>query len=95
MKLNKNGVVALGSLLAAAAGSSAMAAGVDFSPITAGVDWSTVITGILAVAALAAGVYVPSTVMFFASAFELGFGVKIVLAALVLRFILRRIPLIG
>lgn len=58
MKLNKNGVVALGSLLAAAAGSSAMAAGVDFSPITAGVDWSTVITGILAVAALAAGVYV-------------------------------------
>lgn len=45
----------------------------------------------------AAGAFagIPSTVMFFASAFELGFGVKIVLAALVLRFILRRIPLIG
>lgn len=45
----------------------------------------------------AAGAFagIPSSVMYFASAFELGFGVKIVLAALVLRFILRRIPLIG
>lgn len=34
------------------------AAGPDFTPITAGVDWGSVITGILAVAALAAGVYV-------------------------------------
>lgn len=36
----------------------AFAAGPDFTPITAGVDWGSVITGILAVAALAAGVYV-------------------------------------
>ncbi len=45
----------------------------------------------------AAGAFagIPSTVMYFASAFQLAFGVKVVLAALVLRFILRRIPLIG
>jgi hypothetical protein len=33
--------------------------------------------------------------MYFASAFELNFGIKVILLALVLRFILRRIPLIG
>jgi hypothetical protein len=37
---------------------SAFAAGPDLSPITGAVDWATVITGILAVAALAAAVYV-------------------------------------
>lgn len=58
MKLNKNGVVALGSLMAAAGSGLAAAAGPDFSSITSGVDWTTVVTGILAVAALAAAVYV-------------------------------------
>ncbi|MCY1287098.1 hypothetical protein D9M70_360840 [compost metagenome] len=45
----------------------------------------------------AAGAFqgIPSTVMYFASMFELNFGLKIVLVALVARFILRRIPLIG
>lgn len=58
MKLNKNGVVALGSLMAAAGSGLAAAAGPDFSAITSSVDWSTIVTGILAVAALAAAVYV-------------------------------------
>jgi hypothetical protein len=58
MKLNKNGVVALGSLMAAAGSGLAAAAGPDFSAITSGVDWSSVMTGILAVAELAAAVYV-------------------------------------
>ena len=58
MKNMKNGVIALGSLVAVAAAGSASAAGADFSAITAAVDWGTVITGILAVAALAAAVYV-------------------------------------
>lgn len=58
MKLNKNCVVALGSLMAAAGSGLAAAAGPDFSAITSGVDWSTVVTGILAVAALASAVYV-------------------------------------
>lgn len=45
----------------------------------------------------AAGAFsgIPSQVMYFASAFELNFGIKVILLALVLRFILRRIPLIG
>ena len=38
---------------------------------------------------------IPQTVMYFASAFELAFGVQVVLAALSLRFALRRIPFIG
>lgn len=38
---------------------------------------------------------IPSTVMYFASAFELAFGVQVVFAALSLRFALRRIPFIG
>lgn len=58
MKLNKNGVVALGSLMAAAGSGLAAAAGPDFSTITAGVDWTSVVTGVLAVAALVAAVYV-------------------------------------
>ncbi|MCY1290477.1 hypothetical protein D9M70_396240 [compost metagenome] len=45
----------------------------------------------------AAGAFggIPSTVMYFASMFELNFGLAVVLSALVARFILRRIPLIG
>lgn len=45
----------------------------------------------------AAGAFagIPSTVMYFASSFELNFGIKVVLLALVARFVLRRIPLIG
>ncbi|MCY1287096.1 hypothetical protein D9M68_947860 [compost metagenome] len=35
-----------------------MAAGPDFTSVTAAVDWSTVVTGVLAVAALVAAVYV-------------------------------------
>lgn len=58
MKLNKFGIVSLSSLVAAAAAGSAAAAGPDFSPITGAVDWGSVVTGILAVAALAAAVYV-------------------------------------
>lgn len=38
---------------------------------------------------------IPATVLWFASTFQLSFGIKVVLAALVARFILRRIPLIG
>jgi hypothetical protein len=37
---------------------ASFAAGPDFAPITAAVDWGTVITGVLAVAALVAAVYV-------------------------------------
>ncbi|MFV3416364.1 hypothetical protein ACNFH8_29285 [Pseudomonas sp. NY15436] len=58
MKLNKFGIVSLSSLVAAAAAGSAAAAGPDFSTITGAVDWGSVVTGILAVAALAAAVYV-------------------------------------
>lgn len=45
----------------------------------------------------AAGAFagIPQTVMYFASAFELAFGVQVVLSALSLRFALRRIPFIG
>lgn len=50
--------VAAVSVVAVASAGTAAAAGPDFTPITAGVDWASVITGILAVAALAAGVYV-------------------------------------
>lgn len=38
---------------------------------------------------------IPSSVLWFASTFELAFGVSVVLIALVARFVLRRIPLIG
>lgn len=38
---------------------------------------------------------IPSSVLWFASSFELAFGVSVVLSALIARFILRRIPLIG
>lgn len=38
---------------------------------------------------------IPSSVMWFASTFELSFGIKVCLAALLARFILRRIPFIG
>lgn len=45
----------------------------------------------------AAGAFggIPTTVMYFASVFELNFGVTVVLLALVARFALRRIPFIG
>lgn len=36
----------------------AFAAGADYSTITAAVDWTSVVTGVLAVAALVAAVYV-------------------------------------
>lgn len=38
---------------------------------------------------------IPGNVLWFASTFELAFGVSVVLLALVARFILRRIPFIG
>lgn len=38
---------------------------------------------------------IPGQVMYFASLFELNFGITVVLAAYSLRFIIRRIPLIG
>ena len=44
--------------VAVAAAGSAAAAGPDFSGITSAVDWGSVVTGIIAVAALAAAVYV-------------------------------------
>jgi hypothetical protein len=45
----------------------------------------------------AAGAFqgIPSTVLYFASMFELAFGVSVVLSALLARFVLRRIPFIG
>lgn len=47
--------------------------------------------------ATAAGAFsgIPSSVVFFAQAFEMGFGVSVVLSAYVLRFVIRRIPFIG
>lgn len=38
---------------------------------------------------------IPSQVMYFADIFELNFGITVVLAALSLRFLIRRIPFIG
>lgn len=38
---------------------------------------------------------IPPTVLFFASKFALGEGVAMILAAYVLRFVIRRIPIIG
>lgn len=50
--------VAAVSVVAVASTGTAAAAGPDFSIITGAVDWGSVVTGILAVAALAAAVYV-------------------------------------
>lgn len=58
MKKMKNGIIALSSLLTAAAAGSAAAAGPDYTTITAAIDWGSVVTGVLAVAALVAAVYV-------------------------------------
>ena len=58
MKLNQTAVRSFAGLMAVAAAGSAAAAGPDFSTITSAVDWGSVVTGIIAVAALAAAVYV-------------------------------------
>lgn len=38
---------------------------------------------------------IPSTILFFANKFALGEGITMILAAYLLRFIIRRIPIIG
>jgi hypothetical protein len=50
--------VGIGTASVAMLPSVSLAADPDFAPITAAVDWGTVITGVLAVAALVAAVYV-------------------------------------
>lgn len=58
MKLNQIAFRSIVGLVSVAAAGSAAAAGPDFSGITSAVDWGSVVTGIIAVAALAAAVYV-------------------------------------
>lgn len=45
----------------------------------------------------AAGAFsaIPPSVVFFAQAFEMSFGISVVLSAYVLRFVIRRIPFVG